>query len=272
MLGFVIEDILWPPLFSLPLKCRLPSVVRSGRSMPAALWAVSGGCQHGRLWAGRGTARETTSEQGQPPQPPWKQQPGIASIRGPCTVPLLSNAPSPPTFVSRLEQTSGALLYLHGFGSFVVSQQFGASQHGTHQHSALCLAGHQHQMWRRAEEHYPTSEPHTGSLALDLAFPEWRLSRHPGPLSPLPLCPWAGDAAAELGSLLHGPEAEDILQTKDSASATLSPCHDHWDTHLLVLLLQAWADTEAVPLWHSSPHPHHHPHYRTGPILRLVWG
>lgn len=66
-----------------------------------------------------------------------------------------------------------------------------------------------------------------------------------------PELPQAGDAAAELGTFLHGPEAEDSLQTKDSAVATLSPCRDHWDTHLLVLLLQAWAAPEAVPS--SSP-------------------
>lgn len=30
--------------------------------------------------------------------------------------------------------------------------------------------------------------------------------------------------------------------------------------------------TEAVPSQHSPPHPHLHPHDRTGPILRLIWG
>lgn len=108
-----------------------------------------------------------------------------------CTAPLLSSAPSPPTFGSRLEQASGAHPYLGSFGSSVVTQWFGASQHGTNQHSALCLAGHQHQTWRRAEELKRTI-PHLRPIQAPSPWFWLFQSDHsadPGPLSPLPLCP-----------------------------------------------------------------------------------
>lgn len=85
------------PSFPFPSNAALPSVLRSGHSMLTGLWAVSGGCQHGRLWAGRSTAREATSEQGQPLQPPWKPQPGTATLREPaqlhCSAALLPHPP-----------------------------------------------------------------------------------------------------------------------------------------------------------------------------------
>lgn len=152
----------------------------------------------------------------------------------------------------------------------MVSQRFDASQHGTHWHPALCLSGHQHQIWRSAEEHWPTPQPHTASLTLvwlSQSDNSTDAQGHCHHCHFTPEHPQAGDVAAELGSFLCGPEAEDSLQTKDSAVATLSPCHDHWDTHLLVLLFQAWADTEAVPT--SSPLLQGRPNPKIS--LRIMW-
>lgn len=208
MLGFVTEDILWPPLFSLPPRCRLPSVLGSDLSMPTDPWAVLGGCQHGRLWA--------------QPEKPHQSKDSPCSLpenhmRGPCTAPLLSSSPFPPSCASRLEQASGARLPLDGFASSVVSQQFDASQRGGHWRPALCLAGHSTKcgevLKSTAPRLSPTQVPHLG-----FGFPRVTTLQTPratDTTTTAPLHPQAGDAAAELGSFLHGPEAEDSLQTKD---------------------------------------------------------
>lgn len=186
-----------------------------------------GQCWVGASMAGSGqaeTARETTSEQGQPPQPPWKPQPSLANTRGPCTAPVLSRAPFPSPLWAAWSRHQGhtsvlmVLVPLWSLSSLMPpSMALASIQPG------WTPASNVEKSWRALPH---VSAPHR--------IPQlFQSGGSAGPLSPLPLHPCASPSrrcCSRAGSFLHRHEAEDSLQTKDSAAATWSPCHDHCDT------------------------------------------
>lgn len=109
-------DLLQKTLFGLP-SFPFPSNAGCHQSFVAVAPCPQpcGQCWVCASMAGRGTARETTSEQGQTPQPPWKPQPGIATKREPaqphCSAALL---PHPPLGAgwSRLQEQTCILMVL----------------------------------------------------------------------------------------------------------------------------------------------------------------
>lgn len=207
MVGFVTEEILWPPLYSLPSKCQLPLILRSVHSMPTDLWPMLGGCQHGRLWAGRQPEKPHQSKDS-PHSPPENHSQALLTQEDPaqpqCSAELLSH-PLCEQLGAGIRDTplSWWFWFLCGLSAVWCLPAW--------HWPAFSLAGHQHQMWRRAEEHCPTSQPHTGSLSFSRVV---ALQGHCHHCHCTPVHLQAGDAAAELAAFSIGMKLRTVCRQR----------------------------------------------------------